>query len=156
MVLAKVFKSQKNGKLNLRLETYDPKQKKYTDVVASMRDEKFKQVILNSEIMIMIMEKVLKLQGILMKIELEDTTDPDIIEEVNDLVKKIREENVIYYEDLVKLLFWTNDNNSIDLRKITVALERNKYEIFSHGIIDGENYDELFEKVLLPVLEEYL
>lgn len=156
MLLAKVFKRHANGKLNLRLETYDTDQQKYTDVVSNMKKEKYKQVILNSEIMLMIIEKVLKLKGMLMKIEFEDTTDSEIIEEIDHIVKKIREESVIYYEDLLKLLHWTSDNNSIDLRKLTVSLEVNKYEIYSNGIIEGENFDELFQKVIVPVLEKYL
>ncbi|MFP7236007.1 hypothetical protein [Bacillus altitudinis] len=156
MLLAKVFKRHANGKLNLKLETYDTDQQKYTDVVSNMKKEKYKQVILNSEIMLMIIEKVLKLKGMLMKIEFEDTTDSEIIEEIDHIVKKIREESVIYYEDLLKLLHWTSDNNSIDLRKLTVSLEVNKYEIYSNGIIEGENFDELFQKVIVPVLEKYL
>lgn len=141
-----------NDSINIR--SYDPEKDRYFEVIKEARNEGMKQVIINSEIMTDILYATLKLDGIILKVNLSDNTDKDIKDNVKAILSKLKSDK-LFFVKLKEELEWAADSGSIDINSIDVFFQKKRYEIYSNGIIHGDDLDLLFEKIMKPVLEEY-
>ena len=156
-VYKKVFRKHSIiGSAELKIIEYNPDEVSYIELIRDMRKQKFRQVIINSEIMIKIMERVLNHKGIVQEISLEEGTDTELIEEINNYIKKIKR-NASFFSKLKESLSWAEEYDSIDIMALTVYYSGVQVEIKSNGIILEHTTDSDFElEILKPVLLEYL
>ncbi|UAT31985.1 hypothetical protein K7T73_07130 [Bacillus badius] len=150
----KLFKKNTGVKTHLCLRSYNPEKDKYFEVIKSARKEGLKQVIVNSEIMTNILYSTLKSGGIILKINLSDSTDQDIKDNIKAIIPKLKSDLLLFVK-LKEELEWAMDSGSIDIHSIDIYILNRKYTIYSNGIIYGEKLEELFENTIKPVLEEY-
>lgn len=144
----------KNG-LEFYLNVYNPNEKKYHEVIFDMKKLGYKQLIINSELMIEIMSEVIQKSGFILGIHFTESTDEYISEKVKRLILEIRH-NPLSFIKLKELLDWTIDNNSIDISRIELLFNKNKIEIYSNGQIVGNNIDIIFNELLLDIFKGYL
>lgn len=153
---AKVFRKYNgDSTLEISMDTYNPDEKKYKDLIIEKKHNGFKQVIINSEIMIEIIKESLIKNGLVQVISFTDNTDEEIIDDVNNLLWKMRE-NKVYFEDLKRLLSWALDKDSIDIKETSIAFKKKQYTIHSNGLIIGENNKEFFVEIIEPAIRRYL
>lgn len=152
----KVFRKYSlNNSLNVHLEKYNPNDEMYHHVIARMKKEGFKQIIINSDMMIRILEKTLFSNNFILKINFTESTDESVIEDVKSLVRNIRK-NPVEFVKLKDLLKWVLDKNSIDISKIEVAVDMKKIDVYSNGLIIGDRIDIFFETIIKDILEDFL
>ncbi|MHA7912903.1 hypothetical protein [Bacillus altitudinis] len=150
----KVFKKQTNGLNIFEIRAYDPDIEKYFDVIKKARDNGFKQVIINSEIMSKLMFNILNSQGFILKINMTDNTDEYLVDNIKSLVSKLKT-NPLLFVKLKEELSFITESGSIDISSIEILIDSTRYEIKSNGLIVGTNLDSFFEKIFLPTLEDY-
>ncbi|PFZ73688.1 hypothetical protein COL72_08425 [Bacillus toyonensis] len=150
----KLFINNSNSQSNISLETYNPDKEKYFEVIKKAREKGLKQVIINSELMLEILYQILENNGVILKVNLSDSTDDEIKDNINSILPKIRENKQLYLK-LREELEWAVDSGSIDVNNIEVYVFKTRYQIFSNGIINSSKMDEMFEKIILPVLRKY-
>lgn len=150
----KIFKKQLNNRLEFQLYSYNPDKEKYFDVIKKARTQEFKQVIINSEIMSAILYAVLTSDGVIMKINMSDNTDEDIIENINSIVNKLRSKPVLFVK-LQEELDLITESGSIDIMCIEIYKFKKHFKIYSNGIVFGDDLERIFVDFLKPVLEEY-
>ncbi|MCC8303260.1 hypothetical protein ACLNAQ_00995 [Bacillus sp. ICE1] len=150
----KIFKKQLNNRLELQLYSYNPDKEKYFDVIKKARTQEFKQVIINSEIMSAILYAVLTSDGVIMKINMSDNTDEDIIENINSIVNKLRSKPILFVK-LQEELGLITESGSIDIMCIEIYKFKKYFKIYSNGIVFGDDLERIFLDFLKPVLEEY-
>lgn len=150
----KLFRKQGDKSIQLSLRSYNPEKEKYFQVIKEARSEGLKQVIINSEIMTSILYTTLELDGVILKVNLSDNTDDDIKENVKVIISKLRSDKLIFFK-LKEELEWAADSGSIDINSIEVYFSNKKYQIYSNGIINGDNLEVVFDKIIKPVLEKY-
>ncbi|MFJ7369387.1 hypothetical protein ACIQVU_08110 [Lysinibacillus sp. NPDC098008] len=153
---AKIFrKYNEDSTLEVSMDLYNPDEKKYKDLIIEKKHNGFKQVIINSEIMIEIIKESLVKNGLVQVISFTDNTDEEIIDDVNRLLWKIRE-NKVYFEELKKLLSWALDKNSIDIKETIIYFGQQQYNIRSNGLIIGKEKEDFFKEIIEPVIRRYL
>lgn len=151
----KLFRGHRNKSIQLFLRSYNPDKDRYFEVIKEARSEGLKQVIINSEIMTDILYATLNSEdGLILKVNMSDNTDEDVKDNIKAIIKKIKF-NKLIFENLKKELEWAADSGSIDINSIDVYFSNKRYEIYSNGIIHGDNLDSIFEKIMKPVLEKY-
>ncbi|MFD9275322.1 hypothetical protein NX819_14720 [Bacillus subtilis] len=150
----KVFKKQFDDKLEFQLRSYDPDKEKYFDIVKNARTEGFKQVIINSKIMSELLFAILNSNGYLLKINMTDNTDQDIIENLKSIIPKLRHKPLLVIK-LKEELDLITESGSIDISSIEIFINNKMYEIKSNGIIIGLELDYFFNEIIKPVLEDY-
>lgn len=150
----KVFKKQTNGLNIFEIRAYDPNIEKYFDVIKKARDDGFKQVIINSEIMSKLMFNILNSQGFILKINMTDNTDEYLVDNIKSLVSKLKT-NPLLFVKLKEELNFITESGSIDISSIEIFIDSTRYEIKSNGLIVGTNLDSFFEKIFFPTLEDY-
>ncbi|MDR4888231.1 hypothetical protein RGU12_11780 [Fredinandcohnia sp. QZ13] len=146
----KLFKGR--NKINLR--SYDPEKERYFKVIKEARREGLKQVIINSEIMTDILYATLQSDGVILKVNMSDTTDKDVKVNVKAIISKLKSDK-LFFVKLKEELEWAADSGSIDINSIDVYFSNKRYEIYSNGIIHGDDLDLLFNEIMKPVLEKY-
>lgn len=153
---AKIFRKYKdNSNLDISLDEYNPDDKKYKDLIIEKKKNNFKQVIINSELMVDIIKETLSKEGIIQNIDFTENTDYEINEDVKKLLWKLRD-NKIYFDDLKILLSWVIDKNSIDIKELCIYYKNNQYSIYSNGIIKGSDIKEVFKIIVEPAVRRYL
>ncbi|AQY41151.1 hypothetical protein P4V72_00095 [Bacillus thuringiensis] len=150
----KLFINNSNSQSSISLETYNPDKEKYFEIIKRARGKGLRQVIINSELMLEILYQVLENNGVILKVNLSDSTDDEIKDNINSILPKIRQDKELYVK-LREELEWAVDSGSIDIFNIEVYVFKTRYQIFSNGIINSSKMDEMFEKVILPVLRKY-
>lgn len=150
----KLFRRNSDTKMQLSLRSYDPEKERYFQVIKEARSEGFKQVIINSEIMTDILYTTLSFDGIILKVNLSDNTDEDVKENVKRIISRLRKDKLIFFK-LKEELEWAADSGSIDINSIEIYFLNKRYQIYSNGIINGDNLEEVFDKLMKPVLEKY-
>ncbi|MDI4570444.1 hypothetical protein [Bacillus altitudinis] len=150
----KVFKKQTNGLNIFEIRAYDPNIEKYFDVIKKARDDGFKQVIINSEIMSKLMFNILNSQGLILKINMTDNTDQYLVDNIKSLVSKLKT-NPLLFVKLKEELSFITESGSIDISSIEIFIDSTRYEIKSNGLIIGKNFDVFFNNIFLPTLEDY-
>ncbi|WP_068983849.1 hypothetical protein [Lysinibacillus xylanilyticus] len=152
----KIFRKYSAEEIDFNLNIYKPDEKKYHEVICEMKKRGFKQLIINSELMIEIMSQVIQNNGFILGIHFTESIDEYLTGKVKDLILKIRHKPMSFIE-LKELLDWTVDNNSIDISRIELLYKNSKFEIYSNGqIIGGENINVIFEEILIHVFKGYL
>jgi len=130
----------------------------YPDLMKQKYDAGYTQIIINSFLMIEIMEEVRKKEGwILVDMEVSDpSVDEDTLTNIKTIFKQITE-NKNDFSVLKEYLFWALDEGSIFIDKISVfnTLESINVEINSNGLIFGDDKSVL-DSVILPLLNRYL
>ncbi|ATI52766.1 hypothetical protein [Bacillus tropicus] len=150
----KLFINNSNSQSSISLETYNPDKEKYFEIIKRARGKGLRQVIINSELMLEILYQVLENNGVILKVNLSDSTDDEIKDNISSILPKIRHDKELYAK-LREELEWAVDSGSIDIFNIEVYVFKTRYQIFSNGIINSSKMDEMFEKVILPVLRKY-
>lgn len=150
----KLFINNSNSQSSISLETYNPDKEKYFEIIKRARGKGLRQVIINSELMLEILYQVLENNGVILKVNLSDSTDDEIKDNISSILPKIRHDKELYAK-LREELEWAVDSGSIDIFHIEVYVFKTRYQIFSNGIINSSKKDEMFEKVILPVLRKY-
>ncbi|HFD1682802.1 TPA: hypothetical protein QFO96_002541, partial [Enterococcus faecium] len=86
---SKIFRKIDNGIYYFKIVEYSPNQV-YSELVLQEKQKGFRQVIINSEIMIKILSKVLtKEDFVVREIKFNSTVDKDYQEEINEICKSI-------------------------------------------------------------------
>lgn len=150
----KVFRDIISERKSFILCTYKPEEESYFEVVKRARDEGKRQVVLNSEIMTEIMFCIINNNGIVRKINLSDSTDEDVIDDINSLISKMKKDPLLFIK-LKDELEWAYDSGSIDINNVTVYFDGSQFTIHSNGIIFGERPVDLFEKIIRQVLVKF-
>lgn len=148
----KIFRQKKNNKFSLR--SYNPDKEKYFELIQKAKKDSYTQLIINSELMIDLMYKILNLSGVVLKISMSETTDQNIKDNVKFILQKLRQDN-LYFSKLKEELEWAIDSGSLDIESIDAYYKKNKITIKSNGIIYGKDKSTTFEEVIIPVLECY-
>lgn len=148
----KIFRHKVNKEITLR--SYNPDSESYYDLINKARSEGYNQVIINSEIMVSIIHALLKTDNMLMKITMSDNTDQDIKESIDYVVKKMKQDKLLFIE-LKSELEWAIDSGSIDIKCIVIYFKKQRYTIFSNGLVIGKQIDTVFKKLLKPVIGVY-
>lgn len=161
MKYAKVFKKvNMDSHTTLYLLPYDVENQMYSDLLHQAKNEGLSQVIINSEIMLDFLSYTIENGGIILKIKLNEYADEELESDIMGIVRNIRNGKGSF-EELKENLSWALDGESIDITSITVALNLedtfiSSWEVFSNGIIIGENIEKFFYKHLYNVIGEYL
>lgn len=148
----KLFRKKSDNDIALR--SYAPDNDKYFELIKKAREDGYHQLIINSELMISIIYSTLELDGILMKITMSDNTDEDIKENIEFIIKKMRHDKFLFLK-LKEELEWAIDSGSIDIYKIDLYFQNERYTLYSNGIISGKNINYFFDTVLNPILGSY-
>lgn len=150
----KVFKKSVDNKINLFLNPYAPDKEKYFEIIKVAKSKGLKQVIINSELMTKILFYALESNGVILKINLSDSTDQEIIDNINSIVPKIRT-NPLLFSKLKDELDWAIDSGSIDITSIQIFILNQAFQIYSNGIVSGPDISELFNQIMKPVIGKY-
>ncbi|KMY49257.1 hypothetical protein [Peribacillus loiseleuriae] len=151
----KIFRKYSNDKLNICMESYNPDVEKYHEVILRMKAKSYKQVIINSELMIEILNAVIMNEGYILGINFTDNTDENLKIDVKNFVLKIRKDR-LQFINLKELLKWALDNNSIDIFNIELYYNKIHYTVYSNGLIMGNKLNLIFEDIIEKVLDNYL
>ncbi|PFX43527.1 hypothetical protein COL32_14440 [Bacillus pseudomycoides] len=150
----KLFRGHSNKNIQLFLRSYNPDKEKYFEVIKDARSEGLKQVIINSEIMTNILYTTLQSNGVILKVNMSDNTDEHIKDNIKAIISKLKSDKLLFVK-LKQELEWAEDSESIDINSINIYFLNKRYEIHSNGIINGDDLDVLFNKIMRPVLEQY-
>lgn len=151
----KLFKGRNDvNDPQLFIRSYDPEKERYFQVIKEAQNEGLKQVIINSEIMTDILYSTLQLDGLILKVNMSDNTDDDVKENIKAIISRLKS-NKLMFVKLKEELEWASDSGSIDINRIDVYFSNQRYEIYSNGVIHGDDLDSIFNKIMKPVLENY-
>lgn len=150
----KLFRRQTDKNIQLSLRSYNPEKERYFQVIKEARNEGLKQVIINSEIMTDILYTTLDIGGLILKVNMSDSTDEDIKDNVKAIISKLKSDKLLFLK-LKEELEWAADSGSIDINSIDIYFLNQRYEIYSNGIIHGDDLAGIFENIMKPVLEKY-
>lgn len=150
----KLFRGRSNKSIQLFLRSYNPDKDRYFEVIKEARSEGLKQVIINSEIMTNILYATLNSDGLILKVNMSDNTDDDVKDNVKAIISKLKSDKLIFVK-LKEELEWAADSGSIDINSIDVYFLNKRYQIYSNGIIHGDDLDLIFNEIIKPVLEKY-
>lgn len=151
---SKLFKKNQDNEIKFFLRPYNPDNEKYFEVIKKARSEGLKQVIVNSKIMTDILYSILEFGGIILKINMSDNTDQDIKDNIKSIIPKLKNDRLLFAK-LREQLEWAAESGSIDINSIEIYIYNKKYQIYSNGIICGDDLNRLFENNIKRVLEEY-
>jgi len=154
-VYGKVFRKYSQDKLDISMKSYNPDIEKYHEVILKMKNEGYKQVIINSELMIKVLSEIILNEGFILQVNFTDNTDENLIIDVKNLVAKIRHDRLQFIK-LKDVLNWALDNNSIDIFNVELYYKKSKYTVYSNGLVEGNEIDIVFDEILEKVLLEYL
>ncbi|WP_017379730.1 hypothetical protein [Paenisporosarcina sp. TG-14] len=154
-VYGKVFRKYSHNELNIFNKSYNPEKEKYHEVILEMKSRGYKQVIINSELMVRILNEIILNEGFILQIKFTDNTDENLIVDVTNLIKNIRH-NPIQFINLKEKLDWALDNNSIDIFNVELLYKNNKYTVYSNGLIMGNELNVIYEEIVKKILIEYL
>ncbi|MCY8438602.1 hypothetical protein NQS41_10060 [Bacillus sp. C3(2022)] len=150
----KVFKKHINDQYEFQLRSYDPDNEKYFEVISKARDDGFTQVIINSKIMSEILFAVLNSKGYLLKINMTDNTDQEVIDNLKSIIAKLKH-NPLLFVKLKEQLEVITESGSIDISSIEIFIKEEKYEVKSNGIIIGLELESFFDEIIKTELEVY-
>lgn len=150
----KLFKKYQNDKFSFVFRTYNPDEEKYFEVIKTARSEGLNQVIINSEIMTDILYSTLEHDGLILKINMTDNTDRDINDNICSIIPKLKKDRLLFLK-LKEQLEWAAESNSIDIKSVEVYVFEKKYEVYSNGIIIGNDFDGPFKNLIKDVVENY-
>lgn len=132
----------------------------YSEWMKEKYDNGFTQVILNSHIMIRVIEQSLVNGWILSEIKVEDpSVDEDAQLSINRYIDEIKVKPMTFLK-LKEYLSWALDDGSIfiDTTKLSKKIDNSMKicEMNSNGLLFGEAKTELFSQLIKKEIEEYL
>lgn len=156
MKQAKIFREISNNIYSFKLVDY-PNTKSYSELIKEEKSKGYRQVIINSEIMIRIITNAVQKENVLLKsIILNDTVDEYYREEIDMKVKKCKDSPMVLSELLTNLA-WTSEDGSIDIEKIGFAYNINdQYHyitVICNGVLSGTEVDYFYKNYLEAVLK---
>lgn len=162
---SKVFKKDENQDYFFRLNHFAnfdsvDTPNSYLYVMKENYDDGYSQVIINTSIMLSIIKNALKERWVLNSINIDSpVVDEDIDKELKNYVKLIKRD-VMYFDDLKDYLYWTLDEGSIFIDSIVLIKKVDEKiissEVYSNGLISGEDSDVVYQEVIDKTLKEYL
>lgn len=160
MEQAKIFRSYDGMNYRFLLIPYTATDN-YSSFIKANREQGLRQVIINSEIMIKILVSVVKDENsVIQQVKLNNYNDEDIQNEIDNIARGVKT-NRTNIGELVRVLSWASEDNSIDIETVTIAYmnnEINKFEsidIFCNGILSGHNTLYFYQKYLHKILLGY-
>ncbi|UAK17540.1 hypothetical protein [Sporolactobacillus terrae] len=126
---------------------------KYYEIIKTARSNGFKQVIVNSEIMINLLYTILGNRGIILKINMSDNTDDEIKDNIKSIIRSIKKDKLNFVK-LKDELEWATESGSIDINSIEIFITNIKAQIYSNGILFSQNNETIFN-IIKATLEEY-
>lgn len=150
----KLFRKNEDQKSAFILKSYNPDKDKYFELINRARNESYRQVIVNSKIMTDVLFTTINSDGIILKINMSESTDQDIKDNIKAIIRKLREDKLLFVK-LKEQLEWASESGSIDINSIEIFCYQKRYEIFSNGIVSGDAISELFQRNIRIVLEDY-
>lgn len=132
----------------------------YIQFMKERYSEKYSQVIINSGLMLEIIESAIKDEWTLIQIVIDDpSVDEHSRDEIKSLVDNIKKDS-IYFNDLKLYLDWALDEGSIFIDSIRLAKTVNDKimycDVFSKGLLYSTGKEKLFEMTIKQIIEEYL
>ncbi|MGJ0905850.1 hypothetical protein [Enterococcus faecium] len=157
MKQSKIFRKIDNGIYYFKIVEYSPNQV-YSELVLQEKQKGFRQVIINSEIMIKILSKVLTKEDFVVRaIKCNRTVDKDYQEEINEICKSITSDRS-ELGNLIAKLAWASERNSIDVEMIDMAYKSSdnfySIKVICNGVLSGSDPANFFDDHLLKILEE--
>ncbi|MTV19175.1 hypothetical protein [Staphylococcus delphini] len=158
---SKLMKSFKNGVYHIEaFELSDLSQfGSYPNLMKEKYEKGFTQIIINSFLMIGIMEYLSKHEKwVLTGMEISDpSVDEETLMQIKTIFHKIRG-NRNDFSLLKEYLFWALDEGSIFIDQISAynLKESINIEINSNGLLYGNNNKIILDSVILPLLNRYL
>ena len=132
----------------------------YRNIMKEQYDSGYTQVIVNTDLMLKIIESMLKKNWVLLRVEIDDpSVDEETLQEITILVDKIKE-NVLNFNRLKEYLEWALDDGSIFIDKIKISIiegvQKINCEINSNGLMYGNNNNFVFDNFIKGIIESYL
>ena len=132
----------------------------YPDKMKELYEQGYSQVIINSKIMLSILERVLDHKDL--EFVSFEVSDPSLDEEtrtqMNKIIENIKNKKMSFC-DVKEYLFWVFDEGSIFIDKLMLYhYEKNvNIEVYSNGLLyfDIDDKEEFIELVI-AILERYL
>lgn len=159
----KIFKKYTNNKYhitNKEITSQDfSSNSSYTDIMLTMYDNNYEQIIIDTGLMLSIIKKSIQLGWILNDIHIDDPSiDGETLSTINSIVNKMRD-NSIFFEDLKEYLIWAS-NDSILITNITLVKLDSKEiliaKVHSNGLLSEKNQKEIYELVVKQEISSYL
>lgn len=159
---AKILKCNEVGEFVVSLCLLDDlgRTGSYSRIMKENYEKGFTQVIINSSLMLQVTEAMLRENWILNFVSIEDpSVDEETKKTINYYVEEIKK-NPLNFNKLKEYLNWALEDGSIFIDKIRMAKKiDNKfeaYELYSTGVLFGNIKQEVFEKYIKKIIEEYL
>lgn len=157
MKQAKIFRRVVKNIYSFKLVDY-PSSESYSSLIKEQKKHGYRQVIINSEIMIKIILKALDNTKIVLKdIVLQDSVDSDYREEIQRKIKKCNDNSNVLTE-LLTSLAWASEEDSIDIDKIKFAYELNDefhyITIICNGVLSGSEINRFYNDIIEAALKE--
>src|SRR5699024_1555428 len=156
MKQAKIFRKVLNNIYSFKLVDY-PETKNYSELIKEEKLKGYRQVIINSEIMIKIITNAMQKKDIILKsITLNDAVDQYFREEIDMKVKQCRD-NPLVLSELLTNLAWTSEDGSIDIEKVAFAYLTNDQfhyiTVICNGVLSVTEIDYFYNNYLEAVLK---
>ncbi|MDE5414574.1 hypothetical protein [Alkalihalobacterium chitinilyticum] len=132
----------------------------YSHIMQENYKSGYTQVIINSYLMLKIVEDMLRDGWTLLSIFIDDpSVDEETKKEVNSLVEGIKK-NPLNFNKLSEYLEWALEDGSIFIDKIMLASKfKNSYktcELYSNGVLFGDAKQLVFSDYIKNIVEDYL
>lgn len=158
----KILKKNTNGKFGLDILYFDNLNfgGNFTKTMKEKYNDGYNQVIINSEIMVELIEKALFDKWTLLNVNISDpSVDAETLNEIHEIVTSIKTDKLNFL-NLKSYLDWALDEGSIfiDSLKFTKEID-NTYqicEVHSVGVIFGQAKDLMYYQLLEKLIEDYL
>lgn len=158
----KILKKNTNGRFELSLLYFDNLNfgGTFTKIMKEKYNDGYNQVIINSEIMIELIEKALFDKWTLLAINISDpSVDVETLNEIREIVTSIKTDKSNYL-NLKSYLDWALDDGSIFIDSLKFVKKiNNSYqycEIHSVGVIFGPAKDVMYSQILKKLIRDYL
>lgn len=153
----KVFRKITNNKYTFKLSRYDHDMN-YSELIKSEKNNGFRQVIINSQMMIKLVDVLLnKDDFVLREIVFNEMVNEEYKEEISSLVNNIKKRDGTTLILLERLL-WCAEKESIDIEKMKYSYRKNNeyldIMIVCNGIISGKNPKQFYDDYLNNFLIE--
>lgn len=151
---AKLFKKSINNELYLKLKPLDNTD--YKSLILEMKKIHFKQIICSTDIILQIIENLIEKKGMLLSIDFTDNVDKSNQDYIRSLIIKLRD-GTIGISTFIEEFIWITDDQSIDINYLYLQdRNREKFYIYSNGIIEGDNLESFFDEVLTESIKQVL
>lgn len=157
MKYGKVFKKVSNQEHTFELTPYDFATSNYSSLIKKQKENGYRQVLFNSELMIELIAAIDLYPNIyLKKIKMSHDSGEDHQNELDDLVLELRTNKEILFR-IIDELEWYSDKESIDVSEIDFYNKETstKAVLQTNGIVYGDEIEDFFQHFISPQLVRY-